>query len=95
MITDLVPSRDPDDRVSWPIFRFTTVEGHEVEVTSSFGEGRPPQPADGITILYDPRKPHRAIINTSGQSGSSMGWILTALGLFLTTLSVLTALNIL
>lgn len=94
VITDLVRSRDPDSRTSRPIFRFTTVEGDEVEVTSSYGEVSPPEPGESVTVLYDPDKPRRAHIDTSGQRGSAMGWALTALGLFLGALSVLTALDI-
>ncbi|MEV0363099.1 DUF3592 domain-containing protein [Nocardia fusca] len=95
VVTGLVRSRDPDSYTSRPIFRFTTVEGHEVEVTSRHGEASPPQPGDSVTILYDRREPRRAVIDTSGQRGSTLGWLLTALGLFLLTMSVLTALDIL
>lgn len=95
VITGLVRSRDPDSPTVRPIFRFTTLDGHEIEVTSKYGETNPPQPGDRVTILYAPRKPGHAIINTGGQRGSTMGWALTAFGLLLTTLGVLTALNIL
>ncbi|MEU9831689.1 hypothetical protein AB0D67_09110 [Streptosporangium sp. NPDC048047] len=44
-------------------------------------------------ILYDPQKPRHARIDTGGQRGSTMGWILTGLGL-LATLGVLTAVDI-
>jgi hypothetical protein len=95
VVTGLVRSRDPDSPTSRPIFRFTTVEGHEVEVTSRSGEASPPQPGDSVTILYDRRKPRRAVIDTSGQRGSTLGWLLTGLGLVLLTMSVLSALDIL
>jgi hypothetical protein len=94
VVTGLVRSRDPDSSTCRPIFRFTTLEGHEVEVTSKHGEVSPPQPGDRVTILYDPRKPRHALIDTSGQRGSGMGWTMTAFGLLLATLSVLAALNI-
>ncbi|TMR20255.1 DUF3592 domain-containing protein [Nonomuraea turkmeniaca] len=94
VITGLVQSRDPDSSTCKPIFRFTTLEGHEVEVTSKFGEASPPQPGDRVSILYDPQKLRHARIDTGGQRGSAMGRILTGFGLLLVTLSVLITLNI-
>ncbi|WP_433499728.1 DUF3592 domain-containing protein [Sphaerimonospora sp. CA-214678] len=94
MITGLVRSRDPDSPTCRPVFRFTTLEGHEVEVTSRFGEADPPQPGDRVTILYDPRKRRKARIDAGGQDGSAMGRILIGLGLLLTALGVLSALDI-
>lgn len=90
VVTGLVRSRNNDSPTSRPIFRFTTLEGHELEVTSDMGEGRPPQPGDRVTILYDPQKPRYAVIATSGQRGLILGWIVTVLGL----LCVLGGLNI-
>ncbi|MFF0307020.1 DUF3592 domain-containing protein [Streptosporangium sp. NPDC004379] len=54
---------------------------------------QPPRPGDRVMILYDPQKPRHARIDTGGQRGSTMGWILTGLGL-LATLGVLTAVDI-
>ncbi|SMC85765.1 Protein of unknown function [Lentzea albidocapillata] len=88
-------SCDRESPTARPIFRFTTLEGHEVEVTSKYGETNPPQPGDRVTILYTPQKPQHAVINTGGQRGSTMGWALTAVGLVLVTLGVLAALDIL
>ena len=95
VITDLVHSCDREKPTARPIFRFTTHEGHEVEVTSKYGETNPPQPGDHVTILYTPQKPGQAVINTGGQRGSTMGWALTAIGILLVALGVLAALNIL
>ncbi|WP_055478141.1 DUF3592 domain-containing protein [Sphaerimonospora mesophila] len=95
VITGLVRSSDPDSPTCRPVFRFTTLEGHEVEVTSGFGEAHPPQPGDRVTILYNPRKPRKARIDTSGQTGSAMGWIVIGLGLLLVALGVLSALDVL
>ncbi|MGN9907561.1 DUF3592 domain-containing protein [Phytohabitans sp. LJ34] len=95
MVTGLVRSRDPDSPSVRPIFRFTTLEGHPVEVTSKYGETNPPQPGARVTILYAPEDSGRAVINSSGQRGSTMGWTFTALGLFLVTLGALSALNVL
>ncbi|MEV4176029.1 DUF3592 domain-containing protein [Nonomuraea sp. NPDC049709] len=94
VITALVQSRDPDSPTRKPIFRFTTLEGHEVEVTSKFGEANPPRPGDRVTILYDPQKLRHARIDTGGQRGSTMGWLVTGSGLLFVILSVLITLNI-
>ena len=81
--------------VYFPSFRFTTIEGNEVEVTSSYGGGSAPQPGQNVTVLYDPRKPQRAKIDTPDQTGLAMGRILFGFGLVLTVLGVLTAFGIL
>lgn len=94
VIIGLVPSRDPDMHTFRPVFRFTTLEGHEVEVASKFGEAGPPRPGDRVTIIYDPQKVRHARIDTSGQRGSTWGWILTGSGLLLVTLGILSSLNI-
>ncbi|MEV1001844.1 DUF3592 domain-containing protein [Nonomuraea sp. NPDC050202] len=94
VITGLVRSRDPDSSTSRPIFRFTTLEGHEVEATSKFGEADPPRPGDRVTILYDPQKLRHARIDTGGQRGSTLGQILTGAGLLFVTLSLLITLDI-
>lgn len=94
VVTGLVRSTDNDGHTFRPIFRFTTLQGHELELTSKYGEASPPRPGETVTILYDPQKPRHALIDTGGQRGSRMGWIVTVLGLFLAALSVLTALDV-
>lgn len=93
-ITKVARSRDPEE-MSRLTFRFTTVDYRDIEVTSNTNAQRLPQRGDRVTVIYDPRKPQRASINTREQRGLSMGWQVTALGLFLLVLGVLVALNVL
>lgn len=94
LVTDLVPSSDPDSPAKFPTFRFTTTEGHEVKIKSGRGENNPPRPGDNVTVLYDPKEPQRAVIDTTGQSDISMGRWLIGFGLVLLTLDVLTILGV-
>ncbi|MFC5818696.1 DUF3592 domain-containing protein [Nonomuraea harbinensis] len=94
LVTGLERSRDPDSKACYPVFRFTTRDGQEVEITSRYGESRPPRPGDRVTVLYDPAKQRNARIDTGGQDGSTMGKWVVGIGLFLITLGALTAFTI-
>jgi hypothetical protein len=94
LVTGLRRSSDPDSNACFPIFRFTTREGQEVEITSLYGESKPPQPGDRVTILYDPENQRNARIDTGGQDGSTMGRIVMGIGIFLITLGALSAFNV-
>lgn len=83
VVTGLKRSSDPDGKASFPVFRFTTREGEEVEMTSRQGESRPPRPGD-----------RNARIETAGQDGSAMGRLVAGMGLFLIAVGVLTTLEI-
>lgn len=94
VVTGLERSDDPQRPTSRPIFRFTTLDGRELVVASRFGEVDPPQPGDHVTVLYLPHKPQRARIDTGGQRGSAVGWIVMGFGVLLTVLFVLNALSV-
>ncbi|MEV0592438.1 DUF3592 domain-containing protein [Nonomuraea cavernae] len=94
VVTGLERSSDPDSNACYPIFRFTTRDGQEFEITSRYGESKPPQPGDRVTVLYDPDRQRNARIDTGGQDGSTMGRWVVGIGLFLITLGVLTAFEI-
>jgi hypothetical protein len=46
--------------VTFPVLRFTTVEGDEVESVSPLASSKlKVRPGDQVTVLYDPRNPKR------------------------------------
>lgn len=94
VVTGLERSRDPDSNARFPVFRFTTAEGEELEVTSRHGESRPPQPGERVTVLYDPARERDARIDTGGQDGSTMGRWVVGIGGFLVTLGVLASFGV-
>ncbi|MFG1944882.1 DUF3592 domain-containing protein [Nonomuraea sp. NPDC048826] len=94
LVTGLERSSDPDSNACYPVFRFTTRDGREVEITSRYGESKPPRPGDHVTVLYDPEKERNARIDTGGQDGSTIGMWVVGIGLFLITLGVLTTFRI-
>ncbi|MCA2187195.1 DUF3592 domain-containing protein [Nonomuraea cavernae] len=51
VVTGLERSSDPDSNACYPVFRFTTRDGQRVEITSRYGESKPPQPGDRVTVL--------------------------------------------
>ncbi|WP_165970160.1 DUF3592 domain-containing protein [Nonomuraea terrae] len=83
-----------EEPLSRPVFRFTTLEGHELEVTSRTGEPRGYLPDERIEVLYNPQKPERARIDNAGQRGSTMGWIVTTMGVFVLAVGVLGFLDV-
>jgi hypothetical protein len=42
------------------VFRFTTVDGQEIEATSAVHSFPGPRPGRRITVVYDPARPHRS-----------------------------------
>jgi hypothetical protein len=51
-----------------PVFSFVTAEGREVLVTSRMSSNPPGfHPGESVPVLYDPRNPLNARINTFGQ----------------------------
>lgn len=95
VVVGLVKSSDPDSRARRPIFRYTTLEGLELEVVSKWGEPNPPQPGERVTVYYDPKKHRNARIGTGGQSGFEMGWVIFGFGSLLTAVGVLSVSGIL
>lgn len=76
-----------------PIFRFTTLDGRQVEVGSFYGQTTPPQPGERITVVYDPENVRKARILTNGQDGTVAGFFLIGFGLLFVILPVLGALD--
>ncbi|MBO3747883.1 DUF3592 domain-containing protein [Streptosporangiaceae bacterium NEAU-GS5] len=68
----------------FPLVRFTTMDGREVEAMSPIGVSPPQhQPGDAIDILYDPADPSAIRIDTLISRGYLLSGIVTAFGLLL------------
>lgn len=68
-----------------PVFRFTTIDGREVEVRSSV-ESNPPtyRPGDQVTVLYDPAAPEKAKLDKFSERGGLETLVMSILtGVFL------------
>lgn len=76
-----------------PVFRFTTIDGQEVEVTSAYGQAKPLKPGDRVTVRYDPENVQNAHICTRVQEGTAMGWVQVIFELVITAALVLEALG--
>lgn len=67
--------------VHYPTLRFQTREGAWLEVESDIGSS--PAPAGvgrQVVVVYDPRDPRRARVDTPLGSGAMLGWIFTVIG---------------
>lgn len=77
------------------VFRFTTYEGQEIEVRSSFAVEKPPARGELAPVVYDPRKPERARLDSPGQRGTRLVWIVILVGTSFATMGALFLLGIL
>jgi Protein of unknown function (DUF3592) len=74
----------PCRRVAMPIFRFHTLEGHPVVVTSPVGTNPPRhRPGGAVTVVYDPDDPSRARIEGALGDGSLLAACLIGVGVLL------------
>ncbi|MFI6322349.1 DUF3592 domain-containing protein [Nonomuraea sp. NPDC050556] len=67
--------------VHYPTLRFQTRDGAWLEVESDIGSS--PAPAEvgrQVVVVYDPRDPRRARVDTPLGSGALLGWIFTVIG---------------
>ncbi|MGH3729193.1 MAG: DUF3592 domain-containing protein [Micromonosporaceae bacterium] len=59
----------------YPILRFRTVDGRDVETSSDIGtDPAPAHEGDQVTVLYDPADPRTARIDSTLGRGSGIGW---------------------
>ena len=73
-----------------PQFAFRTYEGREVHTESSIGSNPPPaRPGQSITVLYDPRDPNRARVDSLVGRGGYIAWCFTVFGAGFTVLCII------
>lgn len=77
----------------YPILRFRTADGHDIETSSDIGTDPPPaREGDHVTVVYDPAEPRTARIDSTLGRGSGIGWACivggTALALFAAYLGI-------
>lgn len=59
----------------YPILRFRTADGREMETSSDIGTDPPPaREGDHVTVIYDPAEPRTARIDSTLGRGSGIGW---------------------
>ena len=69
-------------RVCYPVLAFRTLDGHDVQTASRVGSSKViAQTGDQVTVLYDPRNPARAEINTSAGRATWLPYLITVAGL--------------
>lgn len=71
-------------RAIYPTFQWQDADGNIHQLTSSMKQSFGPAPGKAVPVLYDPRQPSRAIINSYAQSGRIF-WTLGFLALLLGT----------
>ena len=85
MVTGLRGSASGNGRSYFPRLTFRTHEGQEVHTESRFSQNPPPaQPGQSVTILYDPRDPNRARVDSVKGRGLYLAWCFTVSGAVLT-----------
>ncbi len=72
----------------FPVLRFATAEGLQVDAEAIFGRmPAPARPGDVVTVLYDPANPTRAALEGHADGALTgtilivLGWLLVPLGL--------------
>ena len=76
-------------RVAFPVVRFTTSDGREVEVETD--QGRSPAPGEegqALTVLYDPADPTRVVIEEFRGQGRTVNGCLGAMGVAFVVLAL-------
>ena len=66
VVTDLrySPGSADSSGIYYPVLRFTTRDGRQVDTTAMYGTNPPPARAgDQVTVLYDPQRPSRAALH--------------------------------
>lgn len=63
-VVSLVRSHSKNGYVFSPVVEFRTAEGTSIEFTSSTGSSPPPYDVgENVTVYYDPKDPHAAILS--------------------------------
>lgn len=73
----------------YPTFQWRDQHGEVHQHTSAIRQSFAPQPGRAVPVLYDPRRPSRAVIDTVVQGGRLFTWIgagLLVLGLVVSVL---------
>jgi hypothetical protein len=77
------------NHVAYPVVRFTTADGREVEMRGETGRDPPARRVgDVVEVLYDPADPERARIAGWTHSGGFVGTLLILFGLVFVALAV-------
>lgn len=73
----------------YPILRFRTADGQDIETSSDIGTDPPPaREGDRVTVVYDPAEPRTARIDSMLGSGSGIGWACVIGGAALTIVAI-------
>jgi hypothetical protein len=69
-------------QVCHPVLAFRTLDGREVQTATGVGSSRViAQPGEQVRVIYDPRNPSRAEIDTWAGRASWLPWLSTVVGL--------------
>ncbi|MEV0970696.1 DUF3592 domain-containing protein [Microtetraspora glauca] len=83
-VVGLRRSDSGDGPTFYPIVRFMTAYGQEVETQSRFGSNPPAaRPGQTVTVMYDPADPRRIRIDNATGNGTLLGGIFLGVGLLL------------
>ncbi|MQA96850.1 MAG: DUF3592 domain-containing protein [Streptosporangiales bacterium] len=80
----------------YPVMRFRTADGRDLEVRSEVGSN-PAHVREGaqVTVVYDPAKPERARIDSMVGRGGAVGVLFVAVGAVVTVVAVIISVNVL
>jgi hypothetical protein len=69
-------------QVCRPVLAFRTLDGREIQTATGVGSSRViAQPGEQVRVIYDPRNPSRAEIDTWAGRASWLPWLITVMGL--------------
>ena len=69
-------------QVCHPVLAFRTLDGREIQTATGVGSSRViAQPGEEVPVIYDPRNPSRAEIDTWAGRASWLPWLITVAGL--------------
>jgi len=69
-------------QVCHPVLAFRTLDGREIQTATGVGSSRViARPGEQVRVIYDPRNPSRAEIDTWAGRASWLPWLSTVVGL--------------
>lgn len=80
----------------FPLMRFRTVDGQDMEVESDIGTNpAPAREGAQVTVIYDPANPRRARIDNMIGRGGALGALFAVIGVLITVVAAAISVNVL
>lgn len=77
---------DAGDTALYPILRFQALDGRTIETEAQMPVSSRPDPDTAVAVLYDPKHPHHARLETHGGRGYLTGAVFITGGVILAIL---------